>query len=274
MKKHILHIIILLLAFSCEEQTDWDLQSAEDNLIYIEAIITNENKIHEVVLSRSVTELNVKSEAVSGATIVLEGPLASISLIEDPPNSGKYRTPVAIQPIVFRNYNIQISYQGHIYTAASFMEPGREFIPTTVQYNPPRKMYRIRNVAQSYHPAYPAMFELLLDWSEVEGYEQSDPEDCKARLFYYTLSSIDVTQLFAPDIEMLWFPKGTQIIEKRYSLNDEHAEFVRQVLLETEWSGGLFSTASANVISNLSDGAAGFFGACGVTIDTLYVGED
>jgi hypothetical protein len=37
------------------------------------------------------------------------------------------------------------------------------------------------------------------------------------------------------------------------------------MLLETNWTGGLFTVAPANVGTNLSEGAFGFFGACAVT---------
>jgi hypothetical protein len=66
-------------------------------------------------------------------------------------------------------------------------------------------------------------------------------------------------------MQSVYFPAGTIISERRYSLTPEHAEFVREMLLETNWTGGLFTVAPANVITNMSDGAFGYFGACAVT---------
>jgi hypothetical protein len=77
--------------------------------------------------------------------------------------------------------------------------------------------------------------------------------------------------VFAPNSQNINFPMGTVLIQRRYSLTDEHATFIRSLLLETAWQGGLFNTASANITTNLSQGAVGFFGACGVVEKTEVV---
>ena len=88
-------------------------------------------------------------------------------------------------------------------------------------------------------------------------------------MLFYTLPTLDVSQIFAPPVEAVSFPAGTVITESRYSLTPEHAGFVREMLLETSWQGGLFSSVPANVTTNLSDGAVGWFGACGKTTLSL-----
>jgi hypothetical protein len=90
-------------------------------------------------------------------------------------------------------------------------------------------------------------------------------------MLFYTLPTLDVSEIFAPVMESISFPAGTIITERRYSLTPEHAEFLREMLLETSWTGGLFSVANSNVTTNLSEGAAGYFGACSVTSLSLTV---
>jgi hypothetical protein len=109
------------------------------------------------------------------------------------------------------------------------------------------------------------MWEVFLDWSKVPGYQQTDSTKCKARMLFYTLSTLDVSEIFAPSLESISFPSGTKITETRYSLTPEYAEFIREVLLETQWQGSLFNTTPANVPTNLSEGGAGFFAVCGVS---------
>ena len=93
--------------------------------------------------------------------------------------------------------------------------------------------------------------------------------DTSARLLYYTLPTIDVSEIFAPGIQTIYFPSGTYITEKKYSITREHAEYIRALLLESKWQGGLFDTEHANLPTNMSNGAIGFFGACGV--NTIYL---
>ncbi|MFH0866598.1 MAG: hypothetical protein V1904_10400, partial [Bacteroidota bacterium] len=64
----------------------------------------------------------------------------------------------------------------------------------------------------------------------------------------------------------------TLITERRYSITAEHAQYIRAMLSETNWSGGLFDSAHSNVPTNMSEGAVGFFSACGV--ETLYLSVD
>jgi hypothetical protein len=90
-------------------------------------------------------------------------------------------------------------------------------------------------------------------------------------MLFYTLPTLDVSEIFAPEMEKILFPGGTIITERRYSLTPGHAEFIRELMLETNWTGGLFSLANSNVMTNLSDGAIGYFGACSVTSLSLTV---
>jgi len=90
-------------------------------------------------------------------------------------------------------------------------------------------------------------------------------------LLFYTLPTLDVSEIFAPQMEAVNFPSGTRITERRYSLAPEHAAFIRELLLETNWAGGIFNEAAANVTTNFSAGAYGFFGICSVTALSIIV---
>jgi hypothetical protein len=43
------------------------------------------------------------------------------------------------------------------------------------------------------------------------------------------------------------------------------------MLSETEWRGGVFDVQRANVSTNLSEGAIGFFASCTIVTDTTVV---
>jgi len=109
-----------------------------------------------------------------------------------------------------------------------------------------------------------ALYLIESDWTELTGFDTIPPERKRTLSYFYTLNTVDANELFAPAKEAVYFPKGTKISMKKYSLTDEHAEFMRSMLFETEWTGGLFDANHANVKTNLSEGALGFFGACSV----------
>jgi hypothetical protein len=145
------------------------------------------------------------------------------------------------------------------------MNEGSLFRELTYARDDGNGMYYVDWVASAFSLESAAMWELLIDWSHVAGYESLDSADNHARMLFYTLPTLDVSEVFAPRMESLFFPAGTVITERRYSLTSAHAEFIRGMLLETNWTGGVFPVAPANVGTNLSDGARGYFGACAVT---------
>jgi hypothetical protein len=77
--------------------------------------------------------------------------------------------------------------------------------------------------------------------------------------------------MYKPDKEIFQFPKGTTVIRRKYSVSDAYRAFLRSMLSETEWRGGVFDVQRSNVTTNLSEGAVGFFAVCSVVADTTVV---
>jgi len=265
MKKIFLFLFVAYFMVGCEKKTEWQLQTQNTNLIVVDGIITNEQKVHIVTINFPVTHLNEKPIPLSGATVLISDEDSTYTLLEQPLNSGKYITSSNFSGQVGKRYSLLINYNNKVYTAKTYMVKGYDFQPLEYVKNDNNKLYHLTWIASQYNAQRPAMWEILLDWSQADGYTNLNPDSCKARLLFYTLPTLDVSEIFAPDVENIYFPPGTIINQRRYSLNSEHAEFIRTLLLETNWQGGVFSSVPANVSTNLSEGAVGYFGACEVT---------
>jgi len=267
MKKIFVYLFFSLLLASCEEQSDWELQTAANEFIVVDGIITNEVKYQIITLSKPVTQLNEKPQPVSGATILVSSGQQVFSFREDSVEAGRYISDIQFTGIRNRTYSLLITVGTKVYSAKAVLEPPvllTEFIPIEYVKNSDDDNFRITKIPSNYNPANYAMYEIMLDWSSAAGYETKNPDSCKAKLYYFTLPTIDVSEVFAPGIEKVTFPAGTIMTQRRYSLTYDHASFIRALLLETTWAGGYFNTAPANIPTNMSEGAAGFFGACGV----------
>jgi Domain of unknown function (DUF4249) len=263
--KNLFLCILLLFSFSgCEKKTNWSLKSQASQLIVVDGIITGENKIQSLTLAFPVTELNAKPVPVKGANMLISDEDSVFQMTEQPAGSGVYKSTKTFQAREGKNYSLLLFYGDQIISAKSAIAPASLFNFLVYSRNEDSDLYHISWVASSFSTEPPAMWEVLLDWSKVPGYQQADSAKCKARLLFYTLSTLDVSEIFAPPVERVLFPAGTRINETRYSLTPEYAEFIREVLLETQWQGGLFNTIPANVPTNLSAGGAGFFAVCGV----------
>jgi len=265
MKKIILITAVFLALVSCEKQTDWKLQSTRNSLLIVDGMITNEMKAHSIKLSFPVSQLNATPGVASGANVNISDGDSTHHLTEQPQGSGIYYTSSDFVGHVGRYYTLLINYKNNIYTAKTTMMPGYFFPLLQYAQNKNNNLYHITSVANAYNAQRYAMYEILLDWSNVAGYQTSNPDSCKARLLYYTLPTVDVSEVFSPEIEKISFPFGTKITERRYSMTLEYAQFIRALLSETNWQGGLFDSAHSNLPTNISTGGAGFFAACAVT---------
>jgi hypothetical protein len=265
MKKIKIYILGIMVLVGCVKEADWQAFEQAPVLIAVEATLTDEQKAHKVQITFPVNELNELPQPVTGATVLVSNEYADWVLQEDTAHSGYYYTDSGFVALLNMNYTLQIFYQDMLYSAKASMVPGKFFNPLLYKQNSDDEWYHIDWVASAFDAENPAMWEILIDWSEVPGFQNQSTEDCKARLLFYSLPSLDVSEIFAPAVEDINFPPGSLITQRRYSLTPDYAEYLRTLLLETTWQGSLFPSANANVSTNLSEGAAGYFSVCAVT---------
>jgi len=271
MNRLICIFIFLVLLTGCVKQADWPMPGQAPGLLVVEAILTDEPKTHSVRLTQPVADLNEIPQPVTDAIVVISDPDTSWTLTADPANPGIYLTDSLFAAHLNNTYTLQIIRGEKIYSAQASMVPGKVFNELIYKQDPGNGWYYIDWVASAFSADNPALWEVVIDWSAVPGFETQDPDSCRARLLFFTLPTIDVSEIFAPVMEQTFFPAGTFITERRYSLTPGHAEFLRELMLETNWQGSMFPTANANVSSNLSSGAVGYFGVCAVTELSLVV---
>ncbi|NOZ45342.1 MAG: DUF4249 domain-containing protein [Chlorobi bacterium] len=266
-------LIALFVVFgliSCETQTNWKLKTEEVPVIIVDGLITNEIKAHEVIITKPVTELNGIPEAVTGANVTIVNNNKTYLLNENTANPGIYKTDSTFSAVIGKKYTLYIKYMGYEYTAVAEMVPLILFEPLIYSFREDTGMYKIDYVAEQY-TTDAAMYQIDIDWTQLPGYDSISMEQKRVRLYYYSLPTIDVGELFAPDKENIFFPAGAIITEKKYALTAEHAAFIRSLLAETEWRGGYFDVIPGNIETNMSEGALGFFGACTVATITITV---
>lgn len=253
-------ISLFLILISCEKQTDWQYDDNYNSLLVVEATLTNEIKPHLVKLTKS--SLSDTLQLASGATITISDGTYVDVLEEIPIGSACYYTDSNFIAVVGKRYLMTITYEGVKFIAASYAVPVSNFAPLSYSYSAEKQMYKIDWVAGVYDAQNPAMYEITVDWTAVAGYENANPDTCIARMYYYSLPTLDVNQIFTINKEKVYFPKGSLITESKYSLTKEHADFIRSMLSETEWRGGFFDAYQSNVKTNLSFGATGYFATC------------
>lgn len=270
MKRRWVYILTIILT-ACAKQADWEVPEQGEKLVVVEATLTNEARPQEVYLHYNMNDIEGIPMPLSGAEVIINDEDSTWQLLEDSLVPGKYTSRSKLVALTGRNYSLLVISPEGIFSAQASMVAGQTFNPLLYSKNEDDELYHIDYVASAFETGNPAMWEILLDWSQVPGYEGSSPGETSKRLLFYTLTTLDVSQIFAPAVEEVSFPAGTLIEQKRYSLTEGHAGFIRSLLLETSWQGGAFPTDPSNVTTNISAGGLGYFAVCAVNTLSLSV---
>ncbi len=254
----------MLVLFSCEEATDWPLQSEGNGQLVVEAIITNEVKYQAVWLSLSFDHLNETPPPVTDAVVSISNGQNTLFFTHQDSLPGLYLSNQPAGAQISTNHVLTVDWNGQTYTAESQSVP--VFLIPEIGFRPHGQTdsLQLRDVGSFYSPQEQAMYEVDIDWRHLV-----ESDSSRAKLFYYTLTTLDVNELFRPDRVRVPFPKGSIVIVKKYSLNDDFAAYVRAILMETDWQGGVLDEASSSVPTNISNGGLGFFSTCAVRVDTV-----
>jgi hypothetical protein len=259
--------VLLISCPSCEEKADWELDTNVPKVIVVEGVLTNERKAHEVRISQPMTDPNNTPQPVRGAFVAIyerdqAGNNRAFRLGEV--QAGRYVTDTMVRAFSKRLYTLFILYQGQEYWGSSNMVE----VPQLLDFE-----YRKVTGTELWYELIlrdtrkPSMLEINLDWSHLMGFRNHPPEQTSARIIHYTVNSVDVNKIFKPAKEKVIFPAGTRVHRRQYSMNREQEEFVRTLMAETEWRGGLFDVQPGNVRTNLSEGAVGYFSVSEVVED-------
>lgn len=260
----LLTMLIFILLIACEEKINISLKSENTALLVVEGVLTNEKIKHLVKLSLPYQTINGTSQPATGAVATVTEGNNTYPLTETPAGSGLYLTDSMIA-VVDKAYVLTIQYQGKPYFAQDVSVPVEPMDPL---------QYRSANKAQ--------YFTLTLSGSGTgANYVRHDinwkntpfcsTDTCAGLVIYYDLKTIDVNEIYKPSKTEFDFPPGSTIIRTKYSASPAYKAFLRGVLSETEWRGGIFDVERANAPTNLSEGAIGFFAVSTVISDTTVV---
>jgi len=266
MKKIYKYLILIIMITSCEEKINWETNSGQITRLVVDGIITNERIRQQVSLFLPVKNLNETPYPVSGALVVITDQEDFYLLSEEPGIPGTYLTEDTVQGVLGKVYTLYIRIREYEFFANSYMVPvGLLQKPNILPCDLNDQYFHLLPESAG----DPFMMHIYIDWKNTS--YCSDDMSCHARINHYHLNSIDVNEFFKPEKETVCFPLGTRIIRRKFSLNPEHQQFVRSMLMETEWRGGIFDVQQGNVITNLSQGAIGYFAASTVVTDTTLV---
>lgn len=275
MKKLIIAMLVLLLAgVACTKRIDLNLDDENFKRLVVEGWITDQEKAHRVRLSWTSNYFhNEPAPVASGAVVSISDGINSWPLTEQPLGSGYYYTAGNAAGTVGNDYTLDIQLDGGSWSATDHMRP----------------VATIDSIALSFidtglDPGETPYYELLLWTVETPGIG----DHYRWRTLVNGVSSSDTLSQanFTDDLlydgavingfTVEWFDEddlssGDTIILEQHGITGAAYDVIIAVLTETDWRGGLFDAPPANVPSNISNGALGYFGAASVSEKSLIV---
>lgn len=264
MKKIVVSILVIFGATACVEVVDWPYYPSGEDKLIVEAILTDELKHQEIYLSQLRDSINAPVEEVSGAFIEVSSLAESYLFWEHSTQKGRYISSQSFAIVPGRSYQLTIDLEQQKYEAIArgvANQPMRDF--PFLSYQETDSLY-LGGIGVDYSNIEQAMYELVIDWRHII------PGDTSlAKQVHYVFNSINIGQLFGPEKDQLVFPRQSIVYKRKYALDDGFAEYLRSLVIETQYKGGVFEETNGNLPTNLSNGALGYFAVCSVQRDTL-----
>ncbi|KUK81721.1 MAG: hypothetical protein XD94_0350, partial [Mesotoga prima] len=223
MKRFIVCFLIAVLFYGCEKEITPNLSSEANMEVVINAMFTDETNENEVEIRWSIPQPNDIASPINDAQVILSSFDEVILFGLDSSKPGTYRAKTNLR--LQQEYTLTVSIDEQIYSARAELASGKAFNPPTFSYSSEEKLYYLDKVANPFDPSDPAIYQLEADWSEVPGYTQLPKEQTHALFYFFSLQTLDVSQLLPPPSEKIGFPAGTIIDIKRFALSQEHAEY-------------------------------------------------
>ena len=263
-------LLLLLLSASCTEVYDIQLDSAEPRLV-VEGIISSDSLRHQIRLSKTDEYFsNHVPPPVSGAVLELHFNDTMISFPEDTLTPGLYASDMAFEgqsgtSYELRIHGVDIDQDGttEVYEAESTMPGGVELYYITLKYFPTPIISGYQVIVYARHKLYQRDFmgfrvyrngKLLTETLNQYMLFKDDLFD-DGYINGFPVSFLDDAN------EEQALHSGDTVSVQLEVITRFHFDFIMAARLDIIGNNPLFSGPSANIPSNVSNGALGYFTA-------------
>lgn len=276
MKQTYIYLIgLIVFLSSCTEPIELELNTDDNIRLVVESIITTDTTAHLINLSltKDYFEEGIPAKAEDAIVSITQGTTIT-NLIESEP--GKYYTPDDFFGEEGKAYTLSIDYDGKNYLAETVL-PSLTPLDSILVVDYEEPMFP----GQEEEEAFPDNYTVVPYFQEPD-----TPGDYYIfRMLingeYFTSTLVDwfftnddgVNGSYIGDAEFFTFyaEQGDEITFEMLSITKSDFENLNAILLETEFRGGLFDGAPANVPTNISGGAVGQFIMADVERKTVVI---
>ena len=252
------------------DRVELNYNQNENKKVIITGWITDLNEPQYITVQNTVNYLGENNfDPITDALVTLSDSQQTYELSHH--NNGEYQLPDTWQAIIGDTYELEVILSGNTYTSSHKMRPCPEI-----------ENFFTREIDDITDTDSIHIYESIFSFQEIPG---------EGDAYYgidYTVGSIDKDSLFNgqftnddfvdgeyfEDIEISDYDRlfmvGDEIVLDIFSIGKETSDYLVDVQTEV-FRGGIFDTPPANVRSNISGGALGYFITSGAKRATLVV---
>lgn len=265
-------VFVATILFSCEKEIDFDLNNQENARLVVEASITNQTKVHTVELTRTTSYYeNQAAPRETGATVTVFDGNTTQTLTETSP--GTYQTPSTYAGVIGRTYTLNITTKDNeTYTATSLLEPVAAIDTVLFEVGKDFENFDVL-IMQHFGPEPAGVGNNYMWLVDINGIDYTEKV---VDLMFVTDEFVDGNYIAGFEFQEIYLEDLPQddtlnVTVEMHSISKPYYDFLLAILLETEFNGGLFSGPPANIPSNISNGALGFFRASAVSTEFVQL---
>lgn len=271
-------IVFVLFITSCTEKIDIDLGTTYQRFI-VEGTITTDTMKYGIRLSKSIDYYNnVQPPSVSNAIVTIDDGFNVITLEENQQDPGYYETGENYFGVVGRTYTLEIEIPEEIngyktFSATSELKPVAPIDSIRVEYNEKWEVWELKIYAWDPPSEDFYLFEVIKNGIEITDTitKRGISDD---RYFNGNFTFGAPVYFFHSDYEPEAVYPGDTITLKMGGITKEYYNFLIELMDQTfEYRNPLFSGPPANISSNISNEALGFFAAYSTTYSTTIYNE-
>lgn len=263
----------MILLAGCTEKIDIDLGTTYTRLV-VEGYITTDTTTHWVRLSKSTDYYsNIPPPPVSNVIVTVSDGFETFTLEENDTLPGYYETPPDYYGIPGRTYSLDIELQDKIndfksYSASCKLKPVAPIDSIRVEYVEKWEAWEVKIYAWEPPTADFYTFNIIKNGVLItDTIDEIGISDDRFFNGNYT-NGAAVYYLMEQNPDEVVNP-GDTITLVMASITKEYYNFIVELMDETfEYRNPLFSGPPANVSTNISNGAIGFFAAYSNTYST------
>ncbi len=256
-------VVFSLILFSCEQEVELKLKNSEPKVV-IEGFIRTDSIHQRISIKKTIGfQDNNEYPGINNALVILSDEMGRIDTLQNIQN-GIFRTQNPFEGIPNRNYYLKILAEGKVYEAKAFLPPAVAFDTVIYEYVGNTNIVR----EPGYYLISIGREPIGLNYYRVLCFKNDSLFNGAGD--YFISDDLLVEGNTIINALPFKFDKGDTAKIELWNI-DQPTFYYYVSLVKQLFGGGPFAPPADNVKGNISNGALGYFGGCGIYNYTLVI---